>query len=200
MPDPTPAAYHLFSWMRQGLLAGITDATGSGNTSAPGHLVLTVCLRINDTHDVSSKSTGADAVVRDLFIIGIPPQISAHRWENKRMNPSESEKREWGSKQRGVTNRTLTGAVDVPDGRRRRIREVSEVRCASSLPARALRRWPSPRAGPSSFGSQLSLANDAASDDRSIKRIERMETPGCWKPWVPMQLWTRTVQAHVMGR
>jgi len=33
MPDSTPVAYRLFSWMRQGLLAGITNATGTGNTS-----------------------------------------------------------------------------------------------------------------------------------------------------------------------
>jgi hypothetical protein len=71
MPDPTPAAYRLFSWMRQGLLAGITIATGSG--SAPGNLVLTVCLRIKDTRHVNSKSTGAYAVARDVFIIGVRP-------------------------------------------------------------------------------------------------------------------------------
>ena len=44
MPDPTPAAtYRLFSWLRQGLLAGITNATGpaasarrpSGATDSP---------------------------------------------------------------------------------------------------------------------------------------------------------------------
>lgn len=38
MPDPTLAAYRLFSWIRQGLLAGITNATGTGNPSAPDHL------------------------------------------------------------------------------------------------------------------------------------------------------------------
>ena len=52
MPDPAPAAYRLFSWMRQGLLAGITNATGTGNISAPGRLVLPIRLRINDTRDV----------------------------------------------------------------------------------------------------------------------------------------------------
>ena len=52
MPDPTPAAYRLFSWMRRGLLAGITDATGTGITSAPV------------------------AVVRGVFIIGVRPLIS----------------------------------------------------------------------------------------------------------------------------
>ncbi len=62
MPDLTLAAYRLFSWMRQGLLAGITDATGSGNTCAPGYLVLPMRLRINNTRDVSPKSIGADAI------------------------------------------------------------------------------------------------------------------------------------------
>ena len=51
MPDPTPAAYRLFSWMRRGLLAGITDATGTGITSAPV------------------------AVVRGVFMIGVDPQF-----------------------------------------------------------------------------------------------------------------------------
>ena len=51
MPDPTPAAtYRLFSWMRQGLLAGVTDATGAA--SAPGHLVLSIRLRVNNPRDV----------------------------------------------------------------------------------------------------------------------------------------------------
>jgi hypothetical protein len=54
--------------------------------------------------------------------------------------------------------------------------------------------------GRSSFGSRLSLANDAGSDDRPIKPIKRMDIPGCWNSWVPMQLWTRRVQTHVMGR
>lgn len=53
MPDPTPAASRLFSWMRQGLLAGLTNAAGSGNTSAPGHLALPIRLRINDTRNVN---------------------------------------------------------------------------------------------------------------------------------------------------
>jgi hypothetical protein len=52
MPDPTPAEYRLFSWMRQGILAGITNAPGSGATSAPGRLVLPVHLRINNASDV----------------------------------------------------------------------------------------------------------------------------------------------------
>ena len=51
MPDPTPAAtYRLFSWLRQGLLAGVTDATGAA--SAPGHLVLSIRLRVNNQRDV----------------------------------------------------------------------------------------------------------------------------------------------------
>jgi len=77
MPNPTPAAtYRLFSWMRQGLFAGITTATGTGNTSAPGHLVLTVRFRTNDTHDVSPKSTGADAGARGVFRVGVGPLMS----------------------------------------------------------------------------------------------------------------------------
>lgn len=76
MPDPAPAAYRLFSWMRQGILAGITNATGSGNTSAPGLLVLTVRLRIKGTHDASPKTIGADAVAREVFIIGVRSLIS----------------------------------------------------------------------------------------------------------------------------
>ena len=67
MPDPTPAAHRLFYWMRQGLLAGITNATGTGNICAPGHLVLTVRLRINDTRNGSLESTGAVAVARERF-------------------------------------------------------------------------------------------------------------------------------------
>jgi hypothetical protein len=51
MPDST-AEYRLFSWMRQGLLAGITRFPGSAATSAPGRLVLPVQLRINNTRDV----------------------------------------------------------------------------------------------------------------------------------------------------
>lgn len=78
MPDPKPAAYRLFSWMRQGLLAGITNATGTGNTCAPGHLVPTVRLRINDTRHVSLKSIEADAVARIVFIIGVRSLISAN--------------------------------------------------------------------------------------------------------------------------
>ena len=75
MPDLIPAAYCLFSRMRHGLIAGITNATGTGNTSAPGHLVLTVRLRINNERHLSPKSIGADAVVRDVFIIGVRPQF-----------------------------------------------------------------------------------------------------------------------------
>lgn len=50
MPDPTPAAYRLYSWMRHGLLAGITNATSTG--SAPGHLLLPIRLRINNMRTV----------------------------------------------------------------------------------------------------------------------------------------------------
>jgi hypothetical protein len=52
MPDPIPAAFRLFSWMRQGLLAGITNASSASDTSAPGHLVLPIRLRINNTRNV----------------------------------------------------------------------------------------------------------------------------------------------------
>src|SRR5215218_2053076 len=52
MADPTPAAYRLFSWMRQGLLASINQAPGSGDAATPGGLVLPIRLRINNTRDV----------------------------------------------------------------------------------------------------------------------------------------------------
>jgi hypothetical protein len=51
MPDSTPAATcRLFSWLRQGLLAGVTNATDTGN--AAHHLVLTIRLRVNNQRDV----------------------------------------------------------------------------------------------------------------------------------------------------
>jgi hypothetical protein len=75
MPDLTPAAYRLFSWMRQGLLAGITNATGSGNPSAPCHFVLPIRLHIKIKRHLSPKSIEAAAVARDVFIIGVRPLI-----------------------------------------------------------------------------------------------------------------------------
>lgn len=77
MPDPTPAAYRLFSWMRQGLLAGITHAAATG--SAPGPLVLPIRLRINDTRPVDvplqlygpGDVTGLDA--REVIRTEPPP-------------------------------------------------------------------------------------------------------------------------------
>jgi hypothetical protein len=76
MSDPKPAAYRLFSWMRQGLLAGITGASGA--PSATGHLVLPVRLRVNDTRNVDmplqlygpGDVTGLDA----REVIRIEPQ------------------------------------------------------------------------------------------------------------------------------
>jgi hypothetical protein len=53
MPDSTAAEYRLFSWMRQGLLAGITQLPEGGATSAPGRLVLPIHLRINNARDVA---------------------------------------------------------------------------------------------------------------------------------------------------
>jgi hypothetical protein len=51
MPAPTPAATsHLLSWLRQGLLAGMTTAAGAG--TAAGHLVLPVRLRLNHQRDL----------------------------------------------------------------------------------------------------------------------------------------------------
>jgi hypothetical protein len=53
MPDGTPAAaYRLFSWMRQGLLAGMTSTPGSGGAAVAGGLVLPIRLRINSARDV----------------------------------------------------------------------------------------------------------------------------------------------------
>ncbi|HEU5102577.1 MAG TPA: hypothetical protein VFU22_26315 [Roseiflexaceae bacterium] len=76
MPDPKPATYRLFSWMRQGLLAGMTNPAGA--SSAPGHLVLPMRLRINSTRDVDvplqlygpGDITGLDA----REVIRIEPQ------------------------------------------------------------------------------------------------------------------------------
>jgi hypothetical protein len=66
MPDPTPAAYLLFSWMRQGFLAGSTNATGRV-AATQAHLAISLPnrLRVNVTRDVSPKSTATDAMVRE---------------------------------------------------------------------------------------------------------------------------------------
>jgi hypothetical protein len=52
MPDLTPAQYRLFSWLRQGLLAGVTQPSGSIAGTAPGRLLLPMHLRINGARDV----------------------------------------------------------------------------------------------------------------------------------------------------
>src|SRR4029453_7783729 len=52
MPDiPADAAYRIYSWMREGLLAAIS---ASGNQSAPlsGRLVLPIRMRVNNARDV----------------------------------------------------------------------------------------------------------------------------------------------------
>ena len=76
MAIPTSANYVFLPWVRQGLLAGLTNATDSGNTSPPCHIVLTVRLRIKNTRNVGPKSTVTDAVVLDVFIMGVRPLIS----------------------------------------------------------------------------------------------------------------------------
>ena len=82
MPDPTPAAYRLFSWMRQGLLASIRQAAGSGATGTPGGLVLPIRLRINNARDVEvplhlygpGDVTGLDA--REVIRTEPPPLMT----------------------------------------------------------------------------------------------------------------------------
>ena len=76
MAIPTPANYVFLPWVRQGLLAGLTNATDSGNTSPPCHIVLTVRLRIKNTRNVGPNSTVTDAVVREVFIMGVRLLIS----------------------------------------------------------------------------------------------------------------------------
>jgi hypothetical protein len=44
------------------------------------------------------------------------------------------------------------------------------------------------------------ICSNAASDDRPIKPIKRMDIPGGWNSWVLMQLWINRVQIHGMGR
>lgn len=53
MPDPAASAtYRVFSWFRQGLLAGITNSAGSSTQTTNARLVLPIRLRVNDAHDV----------------------------------------------------------------------------------------------------------------------------------------------------
>lgn len=48
MPDPTAATYRFFSWLRQGLLAGLSNNAGSGAPATAGHLSLPISLRVNN--------------------------------------------------------------------------------------------------------------------------------------------------------
>jgi hypothetical protein len=50
MPEPT-ATYRLFSWFRQGLLAGLTNSA-SATPATNGRLGLPIRLRVNNTRDV----------------------------------------------------------------------------------------------------------------------------------------------------
>src|SRR5262245_14142018 len=52
MPDPTPAAYRLYSTLRQRPLAGTTTAARRGPAPASSLLVFPVTLRINDARVV----------------------------------------------------------------------------------------------------------------------------------------------------
>lgn len=47
MPEPTPATYRFFSWLRQGLLAGLSKNAAASPPAAAGHLVLPIRLRVN---------------------------------------------------------------------------------------------------------------------------------------------------------
>src|SRR5436309_13904996 len=53
MPEPVVGAtYRLFSWLRQGLLAGITNSASSSTRATAGRLVLPIRLRVNNARDV----------------------------------------------------------------------------------------------------------------------------------------------------
>ena len=66
MPDTTPtqAIARLFSWMRQGLHAGMTTAS-SGMTTQDGHLAVPIRLRVNSSNaiDVPVRLYGPGDVV-----------------------------------------------------------------------------------------------------------------------------------------
>ena len=50
MPDNTTAKTRLFSWLRQGLNAGLTAA---GSSAADGHLAVPIRLRVNDAQEIN---------------------------------------------------------------------------------------------------------------------------------------------------
>jgi len=52
MPEPTAASYRFFSWLRQGLLAGLSNQAGASPPLTSGHLVLPIRLRVNSAAPV----------------------------------------------------------------------------------------------------------------------------------------------------
>src|SRR4029434_2388933 len=50
MPDSTTATTRLFSWLRQGLHAGLTAA---GSPATDGHLVVPIRLRVNGAQEIN---------------------------------------------------------------------------------------------------------------------------------------------------
>ena len=52
MPEPTTASYRFFSWLRQGLLAGLSNQAGASPPLTSGHLVLPIRLRVNSAAPV----------------------------------------------------------------------------------------------------------------------------------------------------
>jgi len=69
MPETsTPKAIaRLFSWLRQGLHAGITAAPG-GVTAQDGHMAVPIRLRVNNTSPPSMRPCGPVIRCRDLFL------------------------------------------------------------------------------------------------------------------------------------
>ena len=61
MPDPTPApTYRLFSWLRQGLLAGMTNATDAATPAHPAIWCYPIRLRINNRAMLMSPFSSTD--------------------------------------------------------------------------------------------------------------------------------------------
>lgn len=52
MPEPTAATYRFFSWLRQGLLAGLSNQAAATPPLTSGHLVLPIRLRVNSAAPV----------------------------------------------------------------------------------------------------------------------------------------------------
>ena len=57
MPEPTAATYRFFSWLRQGLLAGLSNNAAASPPAAAGHLVLPIRLRVNSAAPSISTSS-----------------------------------------------------------------------------------------------------------------------------------------------